>query len=401
MFTYRYKAIDPRGRRLSGRMQAVNDADLELRLRRMELDLIACKQVRGGMLMLSGKRITRVEMITFCYHLEQLLRAGVPILEALADLRDTLENVRFREVIAAVIESIEGGQTLSDALANFPFLFDEMFCSLIKAGEQSGQMAAVLANIVDSLKWQDELAAQTKRLLIYPALVGSVVFAAITFILMYLVPLLVSFLQNMGQVLPLHTRMLIMVSDFVVSWWHVLLLVPMLLVVALRFAARRYAYVRTELDRYKLQLWLLGPLLNKIILTRFANYFSLLYASGVTILDCVAIIERIVGNRVIARALADMRRHISEGKSISESIDNVSLFPPLVLRMIRVGESTGALDQALANVSYFYNREVKETIERVQIFIEPVLTIVLAMVLGWVILAVLPPIYDVAVRLGK
>jgi type IV pilus assembly protein PilC len=156
-----------------------------------------------------------------------------------------------------------------------------------------------------------------------------------------------------------------------------------------------------QLDSYKLQVWVFGPLLKKIILTRFANYFSLLYASGVTILDSITIVEGIVGNRVIAQALFDMRKHISEGKSISESIDNVSLFPPLVLRMIRVGESTGALDSALDNVSYFYNREVKEAIERVQVLIEPALTIVLGLLLGWVVLAVLPPIYDVVVKLGK
>ncbi len=401
MQTFRYKALDARGHGLVGRMEAANDADLELRLGRMGLDLIHYKEVSTAIPLFPGKRISRVEMITFCYHLEQLLHAGVPILEALADLRDTLDNVRFREVIAAIIENIEGGQSFSDALGNFPLVFDKIFCNLIKAGEQSGRLSAVLNNIVESLKWQDELASQTKRLLMYPAIVGTVVCGAIVFILIYLVPLLVNFLENMGQTLPLHTRLLIWISDAVVSYWYLLLGIPLAVFGIVRQLAVRYPHVRMQLDSYKLQVWVFGPLLKKIILTRFANYFSLLYASGVTILDSITIVEGIVGNRVIAQALFDMRKHISEGKSISESIDNVSLFPPLVLRMIRVGESTGALDSALDNVSYFYNREVKEAIERVQVLIEPALTIVLGLLLGWVVLAVLPPIYDVVVKLGK
>jgi len=401
MNTYRYKALDARGHSLIGRMEAVNESDLELRLGRMGLDLIRFKPVASGLPLLPGKRINRVDLITFCYHLEQLLRAGVPMLEALADLRDSVENVRFREILAAVIESIEGGQTLSESLASFPFLFDEIFCNLIKVGEQSGQLPAVLNNMVDSLKWQDELAAQTKRLLMYPAIVGAVVFTAIAFILVYLVPQLVNFLENMGHALPLRTRILIWVSDTVVSYWYIILGMPVTVFLLVRYLASRFPHVRMQLDSYKLQVWIFGPLLKKIVLTRFANYFALLYASGVSILDSIVILERIVGNRVIAVALLEMRKQISDGKSISESVDNMSLFPPLVLRMIRVGENTGALDTALENVSYFYNREVKESIERLQVLIEPALTIILALVLGWVAMAVLPPIYDVLVRLGK
>lgn len=401
MQSFRYKAVDMDGRKQMGRMEAVNESDLELRLSRMGLDLVSVREFRRGGPLLGEPGIRRSELITFCYHLEQLMRAGVPILEGLADLRDTIENTRFRQVIGAVIEGVEGGQALSASMADFPDVFDEVFCNLIRAGEQSGKLVEVLDNIVQSLKWQDELAAQTKKLFIYPAFVGTVVLIATVFVLVQVVPQLVSFLENMGQTLPVHTRLLIWVSQIFTSYWYVFILGPALLYAAVKSLARRSAEFRFRLDGLKLRLWFLGPVLQKITLTRFANYFSLLYASGVTVISSLEIIEKIVSNAVMRQALIDIRHHINEGKSISASIESVGLFPPLIIRMVKVGESTGNLDAALDNVSYFYNREVKESIERLQIIIEPAMTVLLGLVLGWVVLAVWPPIYDVLSKIVK
>lgn len=394
MAIFRYKALDQTGRQTRGRIDAVNEVDLEQRLEKMGLELITCKPVNSGS-NVGGRKITRQDLINFCFHIEQMSRVGVPLLDGMVDLRDSTENPRFREVVAAMIVSIEGGKTFSQAMAEFPRIFDEIFISLVQAAEHSGKLTEVMHNITESLKWQDELAAQTKKLLMYPIFVGSVVMGVIFFLMIYLVPQMVGFIQNMGHEIPLHTRALIAVSDFFLGYWYAILILPVATVFLVKYLARIRPGVRYRVDDMKLRMLLIGPILRKIILSRFASYFALLYASGVTVLTCLQISENIAGNKVIAGALRDARQQIAEGKNMSESFASVGLFPPLVLRMVKIGESTGALDDALRNISYFYNRDVKEAIDKLQTMIEPAMTVVLGLILGWVMLSVLGPIYDI------
>jgi type IV pilus assembly protein PilC len=394
MAIFKYKAMNGRGRTIQGRLVAVNVNELETRLGHMELDLISCREITTGSAHLGGRRVTRQDLINFCFHMEQLLRAGVPILEALSDLRDSMDNLRLREMTVAMIAAIEGGKTLSEAMAEFPRVFNTVFISLIRAGEHSGRLGDVLANLAESLKWQDELIAHTKKLAMYPAFVGVVVTGVVFFLMIYLVPQLVGFIRNMGGEIPLHTRALIAVSGLFVHYWHVILLVPVAAVLLVRHLAKVNPRVRYRVDDVKLRLFVVGPILRKIILSRFASYFSLLYSSGVPVLTCMKISEEIVGNRVVAAAVHKVTQLAAEGRTLSESIESAGLFPPLLMRMLKVGESTGRLDAALANVSYFYNRDVKESIERLQAIIEPVMTVIMGLILGWVMLSVLGPVYD-------
>ncbi len=390
---YTYKAINPDGRVVLGRIDELNAVDLELRLRRMELDLVNGEPISHRRLF--GGKIPRRELINFCFHLEQLARAGVPLLEGLCDLRDSLEHPRFREVVASLIESIEGGKTLSQAMEGQRRVFNRVFVSLIRAGEATGRLPEILRNLSDSLKWEDELASQTKKVILYPAFVGSIVVAATFFLMIYMVPQLKQFVKNMGQTLPAQTQALFFVSDLLVAYWYVALLLPALLVGGLQFALRTNPRARLRFDAFKLRLPLFGDILRKIILSRFANVFALLYASGIPILESIRTTQDVVGNRVIKQGLQRVEQLIGEGQNVTAAFHGVGLFPPLVIRMLRVGESTGALDDALMNVSYFYNRDVRESVEKVQQLIEPMLTVLLGCLLGWIMLSVLGPVYDV------
>ncbi|MCF6282434.1 MAG: type II secretion system F family protein [Candidatus Polarisedimenticolaceae bacterium] len=395
MAIFKYKGIDLDGKMVRGRLVAVNSADLESRLEQMDLELINSKEVISGGGFISGRKIGRRELINFCIHMEQMIRSGVPILEALGDLRDSLDNPRFKEIVSVIISSIEGGQTFSEALNQFPTVFDEIFVNLVKAGEQSGKLPTVLHDMTETLKWQDELAAQTKKILMYPAFVTCVVVGVTFFLMIYLVPQMVSFIENAGKEIPFHTQLLIMTSDVVINYWYLLVGLPVVGWVTVYYLASVYPRVRYLLDKLLLNTWIVGPILHKIILTRFANYFALLYSSGVTVLDCMKISESIAGNRVISAAIHDVGQQIADGKTISEGFEQVNMFPPLVLRMFKVGENTGSLDEALATISYFYNRDVQESIDKLQSLIEPVMTVVLGLLLGWVMLSVLGPIYDI------
>lgn len=398
MALYAYKAMNADGRIVLGRLDAINPIDLELRLKRMDLDFIKANPVKQGG-MFGGKSASRRELINFCFHLEQLTRAGVSILDGLTDLRDSLENPNFREVVASMIESIDGGRTLSQAMAEHPQVFDGVFISLISAGESTGKLQEVLTNLVESLKWQDELAAQTKKLIMYPAFMGTVVVAVVVFMMMYLVPKMVGFIKGMGHELPLHTKILIWTSNVFVNYWYLVLGIPLLAAVGIALLIRSNPHARYRFDEIKLRLPVVGNILRKVILSRFAGVFAMMYSSGISILDSLRATEGVVGNQVIKAGLERVGEMIAEGQSITVAFQNVGLFPPLVLRMLRVGENTGGLDTALVNVSYFYSRDVRESIGRLQAMIEPALTVVLGLVLGWVMLSVLGPIYDTITKL--
>ena len=398
MALYDYKAINPAGRRVLGRLDAINLVDLEMRLKRMDLDFINGNPVRQAGL-LNRSKISRPELINFCFHLEQLARAGVSLIESLTDLRDSLENPRFREVIASMIESIEGGKTLSQALAEHPQTFDGVMVSLIRAGEETGALPEVLNNLLESLKWQDELAAHTKKLIRYPAFLGTVVVAITMFMMIYLVPKMAGFIRNMGQELPLQTKILIVTSEFFVGYWYVVLGLPLVLAVIGAFLVATNQVARYRFDALKLRLPYIGEILRKIILSRFASVFAMMYSSGITILDSIKATEDVVGNLVIKEGLEKVGGLIAEGQNVTVAFQNAGMFPPLVLRMLRVGENTGQLDTALSNVSYFYNRDVRESIEKVQAMIEPVMTVLIGVILGWIMMAVLGPIYDIITKM--
>ena len=392
-----YKAMDAGGRLVHGRMDALNLVDLEMRLRRMDLDLIDAAPVKPGSF--GGRRIGRRELIAFCFHLDQLARAGVPIVESLNDLRDSQENPRFREVLADAIESVEGGKTLSQALAGHPQVFDAVFVSLVQAGEQTGNLPLVLHNLTESLKWQDELAAQTRKLATYPAFLAVVVALVTLFMMLYLVPQMVAFLKNMGQELPLHTRLLIATSNFFVNYWYLVVGLPLALAAGSAAAVRSSAAARRRFDAIQLGLPWLGDIFQKIVLARFAGVFAMMYASGISVLDALRTTQGVVGNVVIREGLEKVEQMIGDGQNITVAFQNVGLFPPLVIRMLRVGENTGALDAALDNVSYFYNRDVRESIARVQSLVEPAMTLIVGVILGWIMLSVLGPVYDTISKL--
>ena len=319
----------------------------------------------------------------------------MPVLEGLSDLRDSIENPRFREVIAGLIEGIEGGQTLSLAMADHPTVFNPVFVNLIRAGESTGQLPEVLSSLNESLKWEDELISHTRKLLMYPAFVSTVVLGATFFLMVYMVPQLKIFVKNMGQTLPPQTKLLFFVSDLLVAYWWAFLALPLIAVGVLQLVLRSNPLARVRLDTIKLNVPVIGPILKKIILSRFANTFAMLYASGIPILESIRATQEIVGNLAVRKALLRVEQSIREGQNVAGAFRDAGLFPPLVVRMLRVGENTGGLDKALRNVSYFYNRDVKESVEKAQAMIEPMLTLIMGALLGWIMLSVIGPIYDV------
>ena len=394
MPSFNYKAIDQLGRPAIGQIDALNDVDLEMRLARMGLDLITFRAVAKSSSLLNRSRVGNKDLVMFCFQMHQLSSAGVPLLECLNDLRESNDNPYFQKVLGAISAEVEGGKVLSQAMAEHPNIFNEVFISLVHAGEQTGQLPLVFDNLFETIRWQDELMSQTKKLLAYPAFVAVVVFGAVAFLMSYLVPQMASFLRNMGQELPLNTQFLIALSNAFVGYWWLFMGVPILMAIAVAAIIKANPVARYRFDMVKLNLPVTGPIMQKIIMARFARYFALMYQTGIPILDAIKICERIVGNRVVADALSRAHAQISAGDSMSESFRNAGLFPHLVVRMIKVGESTGALDKSLLNISYFYDRDVNDSMQKLLKLIEPALTVFLGLILGFIMYSVLGPVYD-------
>lgn len=395
---YQYRAMDQTGRTNRGWLAALNEVDLELRLKRMGLDLITLRQT-GRETLPGGERITRRDLITFCFHLEQITRAGIPLLEGLRDLRDTMDKRSFRDILSALLEDLEGGKVLSQALAAHPSVFDSVFISVVKAGEQTGRLDVVFENLAATLKWQDEAASQTQRLMIYPAFVMVFVLIAVGVLMGYMVPRFEPFLKTANIQAPPSTLAMFATAHWLNENGLWLLLAIVTLLTALIVWTRRTVAGQLWRDHLLLKLPILGAILKKVILARFAHYLSLLYRSGVTVLESLRTSEAIVGNRVVASGIRQASQQISDGRGLTDSFANLGLFPPLVIRMLRVGENTGALDRALDNVTYFYNREVADSIERGLKMLGPALILFVAILLGFFMITVLLPVYDMAFNL--
>lgn len=398
MVLYAYKAMNGEGRLLRGRLQAANLADLENRLSRLGLDLVE-GDLRSSGSRLFSRRIPRRELIHFCFHLEMLGRAGIPILEALADIRDSADHPQLRATAAALILAIEGGQPLSYAMSEHPDIFPAIMPNLVRAGEQAGRLQEVLQELAENLKWEDELLAQARRLFLYPAIVSVLVLAAVGVAMIVVVPQLSRLFAEAGQVLPLHTRALIAVSHFAAHYWQAVLGTLLLAIFGLHLGIRRYPDWHYRFDRLKLALPLLGPILHKLILCRFTSLFRLMYASGIPLLEAVRLGEHTVGNQAIRTSLQQAGTLIADGHSLSEAFSRTELFPPLMIRMLRIGEQAGQLEQTLSNTAYFLDRDVKESSQKLQGMMEPGITLVLGGLMLWIMLAVLGPIYDIISRL--
>jgi type IV pilus assembly protein PilC len=394
---YKYRAADVDDRIIKGQIEALHETDLVTQLGRLSLTLVRADIVKERNR--SVKSLPQQEVINFMFQLEMLIRAGVPILTALGDMRDAAESMEGQLLSAGLYERIQSGETMAEAMAHYPGIFSEVVVNLVRSGEVTGQLPEVLKELVRSLKWQDEMSSQTKKLMMYPAFVVIVISAVVFFLMIYLVPQLVGFLSNMGQKVPMQTRLLIWVSHIFVTYWWLLLSAPPLVVAGIAALSRASPRVRYSLHQLLLNIPVIGPVLKKMILARLADTFGLMYRTGIPILEGLSYCQKISGNLVIQQAVARVIERIATGTSISNAFAAERLFPSLVIRMLQVGESSGALDQSLANVSYFYTREIDESIGKVQALIEPVMTVTMGLILGWIMMAVLSPIYQTIAKM--
>lgn len=394
MPSFSYRAINQLGALAKGQIDAANEIDLELRLGRMGMDLIGCKLVKATPFLFNIKKISDQDLMLFCFQLSQMMHAGVTLIEALNDLKEVNSHSHFQKMLNTLIADIESGKMLSEALLSQPNIFSQIFVGLVAAGEKAGQLPQVFSHLAQMYKWQLGLISQIKRLVSYPLFVLLVVLSAVVFLMIYLVPQMISFLNNMGQTLPIQTKILIYLSNLIVHYWGLFLALLILILFGSFWIIQKNDSARSGFDKFKIRCPVIGVIFHKIIIARFTRYFALMYQSGIPVLDAIGACEQMTENSVVVDALKRIQNRINTGQTLSDSFHGSDLFPALVVRMIRVGESSGSLDQSLLHISDFYDRDVNDSIEKMLKLLEPILTVILGFLLAFIMFSILGPVYD-------
>lgn len=383
---YRYQAIDAGMRRVSGELEADSLQALEDRLLADGLELVSAREQRPG----RTPPPTRSELADFCTQVEQLLNAGIPLVEALQALADSGEGARLPALCRRLERKLVGGQALSQALAEERL--DPALTGVVQAGEFSGRLPDSLRRLSDNLNQREALARTTKKLLLQPLLAGSMVLAASLFLMLYLVPQIRDFLAETQQSLPLASILLFASADLLAAHWPWLAAPPLLLALTLPLIARRPGGA-LELSRLGLRLPLIGGIRRRLLIAHLAELLALLYGSGIPLLTALGSLPATMGNRAAADVVGHIARDVEQGSGLAEAFARHDLFPPLLIRILHAGERSGTLEQALLNIGRRCASEAADHIAVAQALLAPTLTLLIGALLGWIMLATIQPLY--------
>lgn len=394
MANYRYRAIDAQGKPAEGEMRALDLAQLESRLQTMGLWLVrgleTSSQSSGRPAFKKGKVKSR-DLMEFFTHMHTLLDAGISLAQALKSLSQECPNPELRMSLQAVSQLVEAGSPLHAAMSHHPTIFPPQITNLVQAGEESGTLTETFKELERYLDWVDQIRGDIRQATIYPVIVLVAVMGLLVLLFTFVIPRFVPILEDLHIPLPMITLLVIGISRFMVeAWWiwgSCLLAMPLIWVLGEKFVTG-FADWR---DRILLRLPLLGELIQMLTLSKFAQNFAVLYRAGIPILSCLKLCGGLVGNQVVAKALDDTRRAVAEGSTIHESLRRHSIFPPMVIQMITIGETTGNLPQTLMNVANFYNREIPRRVKKLFAILEPLITLGLIGIVGIVALALFLP----------
>lgn len=338
-------------------------------------------------------RVKPIDLILFTKQLVTMVRVGIPITEALEILAQQSDHRRLKRVAAKLATEIQGGATLSSALAGFPDIFSELYRSVVEAGERSGTLAQVMDRLLYLIQHEARISAEVSAALRYPLMVLAALAGAFVVLLGFVIPRFVGFFSGAGLELPLPTVICLAMSDHLLSVGPAYLVALVVLAVLYQRAMRTDSGRRTR-DELLLRTPILGPVLIKAAMSRFASIFAILQASGVLVLDALQILSRTVGNAAIAAQFEQIQQRLEEGHGISQPLRAARFFPPMLVNMVAIGEESGRLDELLREISSHYDSEVEATIKKMTDLIGPVLIVCLTGIVGFFALAIYMPMWD-------
>ena len=382
-------------------MEAPSEAALRIHLRQQSIIptkiVIKGKEVRIALPF--KKKVKQRAVAIFTRQLSTMIDAGLPLVQSLEILSSQQDSPVFKKIIREIREDVEGGSTFAGALKKHPATFDDMYTNLVVAGEEGGILDNILTRLANYIEKAEALKKKVKSALVYPTTIVAVAVIVVGILMVFVIPVFESMFKSAGSSLPLPTLIVLTLSKMIKK--YVIIFIPGVILFFYLFRK----YYKTEngkalIDRLLLKLPVFGPLLQKVAVARFSRTLGTLVSSGVPILDGLTIVSRSSGNRAVETAILNARSSIREGETIAEPLGRSGIFPPMVIQMIAVGESTGALDAMLNKIADFYDEEVDVAVSNLTSLLEPLLMIFLGVVIGGVVIAMYLPIFNMASAVG-
>ncbi|MFH1740867.1 MAG: type II secretion system inner membrane protein GspF [bacterium] len=398
---YTYKAKKMTGEVVQGYIEAENRRLVINKLQKMQFFPISVVEETGGrglQIELSMKTLRRValkDITTFSRQLSDLLRAGLPLARSLAVLTKQTSNPKLLRILRTVYSDVQGGSTFADALKRHPKVFNDLYCSMVRAGEISGGLDAVMERLSNFLESEQETRSKFITAMTYPAFMVVVCILVITVLFTFVVPKFQTMFEDSGAILPVSTQLLMGFSGFIRTWWWLILMGG----VGGILLFRHYIHSETgriQWDEFKLQVPLVGDLISKREIAKFARTLGTLLANGVNILRALDITEEVISNEILAKDVREMCANIKEGEKLSDRMGQSPHFPPMAVNMVAVGEETGELEQTLGRVAQSYENETERVIKTITTLLEPLMIVVMAVIVGFIVFAMIMPIFQIS-----
>ena len=396
---YRYVAKDKSGKSVTGSLETSTQSDLIAKLRKQELIIVSVNETKAKgkqvALFSTGGKVKLDDLVIFSRQLATMVNAGIPVVNALDILGEQIEHPQFKTIILKVKDDVETGSSLSDSLARHPKIFSNLFVSMVKAGESSGALDEILERVASYMEKTSALQKKVKAAMVYPAVVSSMAIIITTVLLVKVIPVFEGIYEGFGAELPKPTATLIFISKMLQSY---LIYIVGALGIAIFFLSR---YTKTEkgrllVDKIVLKLPIFGILLRKVAVSKFTRTLSTLVKSGVPILNSLEIVGRTAGNKALEIAVDEVRNSIREGENIAGPLAKSKIFPPMVVRMVAVGEQTGELEKMLTKIADFYDEQVTTAVSGLTSMIEPLIIAFLGIVIGTIVICMFLPIFKIS-----
>jgi len=392
MALYRYIALNKSGSRVKGVLEAETEHRLYTNLK--ERGLLLQKATVEKKPLWKKQKVSPQDLIEFSHQMTYIIESGLPLIQGINDIQRSLKSSTFKSTLEGVIHDLTAGDSLSQSLAHYPEIFSPAYVAVIHAGESSGNLGEAFRDIAHYLEWVLNLKKQVKQAVIYPIIVTVVVTIAMVIFITYVIPKLVKFIQELNRPIPLPTKILIYFNQFFQQWWPFFISFFIFLIIGV-IIAFRFERTRFLWDKYKLKIPQMGRILRDLALVRLVNYLRILYRAGIQIHQSFAIVMEVVDNRFYREKLEQIRKLIIEGESLADAMEKSGGFPPLLERSFRVGEKTGALESTLSQLGAFIDRQINDQVKKLTSLLEPVLIMAIGVVLIFIILSVIWPIYGI------
>ncbi len=397
MSTFAYKARDARGSSAIGEIDGDSKVAVAAVLRTRGLTVVDLNEVKKGLGQIQiGGRIKPKHLTIFSRQFATMVNSGLSMLRCLYVLEEQTENKRLAKVIGAVRADVEAGISLSDSLEKHPKVFSRLYVSMVRAGEIGGILDTVLNRLATQLEKEDSIRRAVKSAMVYPIVIGTFAVLVLFGMVLFLIPIFAAMYKDLGDAkLPLLTRIMVGFSDLLRSWWGLVFLGGVILLIWIVFRLKRTEKGAMIWDRFKLRVPMgIGQIVRKLAISRFSRTLGTLISSGVPILQSIEITGQAAGNAVIEKGMKDVQQSVKEGESITTPLERLSVFPAMVTQMIAVGEETGSLDTMLGKIADFYEDEVNASIKSLTSVIEPIMMLFVGGIVGIVVISMYLPIFN-------